>query len=66
MRIRDTGSRGRSRTTGTGKTFVCMQVIHKILRARPNSKILFLEDRKTSAKRFKSKKKNNSEDGEEW
>lgn len=52
--------------TGTGKTFVCMQVIHKILRARPNSKILFLEDRKTSAKRFKSKKKNNSEDGEEW
>lgn len=31
--------------TGTGKTFVCMQVIHKLLLARPNSKILFLEDR---------------------
>ena len=31
--------------TGTGKTFVCMQVIHKLLTARPNSKILFLEDR---------------------
>ena len=31
--------------TGTGKTFVCMQVIHKLLEANPNAKILFLEDR---------------------
>ena len=31
--------------TGTGKTFVCMQVIHKLLAHNPNAKILFLEDR---------------------
>ena len=31
--------------TGTGKTFVCMQVIHKLLEAYPNAKILFLEER---------------------
>ncbi len=31
--------------TGTGKTFVCMQVIHKLLAFNKNAKILFLEDR---------------------
>lgn len=49
-RILEAIESGRSRVlavmaTGTGKTFVCMQVIHKILESNPNAKILFLEDR---------------------
>lgn len=66
-RIHEAIVRGQKRilavmATGTGKTFVAMQVIHKIHASEPNAKILFLVDRNglidhtrdTDFKHFKS------------